>query len=452
MGVSIEGFRGQVITEGDHVYDAARAIWNAADDRRPALIARCASTADVCAAVRYAADRGLPLSVRAGGHNFACTGIVDGGIVVDLRDLRELAVDSRCATATLGAGLTWGDVDAALEREGLITTGGSFSSVGVSGFTLGSGLGWLGRQHGLAGDNVLGAQVVTAEGTVVSAGPDQNPDLYWAVRGGTGNFGVVTRWTMRLFPLSEPLAGTLVYPIDQAPAVLRRLQEAGATAPAAVSWSAALTTAPPDPRLPAELAGRPVLLVPLLFTGAPADGEAALASLLRIGRPAAGGVGPLSYRAFQGLAEDSAPYGMAWDVRAEWLTALDDAAIAHAVAMAQSTPSPLCQVVFRPLGGAIAAPEAPDTPFSFRHAGLLAEVLANAPAGTREPHRAWLSEGLAGLLHVSAGGPDVNHIGLDEEPARVANAFSPPARARLRAVKSAYDPGNTFRSVPYPLA
>ena len=451
MREEIKGFSGRLVTRDDADYEAARTIWNTAADRRPALIARCQTTADVCSVVRHANDRGLPLSVRAGGHNFACTALTDGGIVLDVRGLRRMDVDVARRTVTLGAGLTWGEVDARLQRDNLITTGGSVSKVGVSGFTLGSGLGWLGRQHGLAGDNVLGAEVVTADGTVLSAAPDEHPDLYWALRGGTGNFGVVTSWTMRLFPLSTPLAGTLVYSLDDTTSVLRELLDVTADLPDTVNWTAVMTTAPPDPALPGDVAGRPVLLVPVLFTGPPSGGEAALAPLRAIGRPLADGVGPMPFRAFQSSIDEAAPDGMAWDVRAEWLTQLDDAAVEHAVAMAAAAPSPLSEFLFRPLGGAIAAPGAPDTPFSFRHADLLVEIIANAPAGTAEPHRAWLEKGLAGLRRVSAGGPDVNHIGLGEDPARVTAAYSPAVRAQLKGVKAAYDPGNLFRSVQYPI-
>lgn len=447
----IKGFTGQLIMPGDRDYDPARQIWNTALDRRPAIIATCATVADVRAVVRHAADTGVALSVRAGGHNYACTALTDDGIALDLRGLRQLAVAADGRTATLGAGLTWGEVDTRLLRDGLITTGGSVSKVGVSGFTLGSGLGWLGRRYGLAGDNVVGAECVTADGTVLSVGPEQHPELFWALRGGTGNFAVVTSWTMRLFPMREPVAGPLVYPLDDAPSVLRELAGLTGSLPADVTWTAVMTTAPPGPALPGELAGRPVLLVPVLFTGPPAAAAAALAPLRRIGKPVADQIGPVPFGTFQGSVDEAAPDGMAWDVRSEWLTRLDDAAIEHSVAVAAAAPSPLSEFVFRPLGGAIAAPDAPGTPFSFRHADLLVEIIANAPRGTVRPHREWLTKGIAGLAHVSAGGPDVNHIGIDEDPARVAAAYSPSVRARLSSVKAACDPGNLFRSVPYPL-
>lgn len=447
----ITGFSGRIVTPDDPGYRTVRTIWNQAHDRRPAVIARCGSAGDVAAALRHARERGLPVAVRAGGHNFAGLASVQDGLIIDLRGLDGITVDPAARTARIGAGLTWGAVDPLLQRHGLVTTGGSVSGVGVAGFTLGSGLGWLGRAHGLAGDNLVAAEVVTAAGDVVTADADRHPELYWALRGGTGNFGVVTAFTMRLFPLTDPVAGTLVFPAGEAPAVLRRLQEAADGAPGTLNWAAVLTTAPPSPALPENVRNRPVLLVPVFCTGSDPVTRAALERVRRIGRPAAGTVGPVPFCAFQTATDDSAPGGMSWDVRSEWLSGLDETAIEHAVAMASASPSPLSEFLFRPLGGAIGGAQAPDTPFSYRDAAFLTEVIANAPAGTPAPHRDWLERSLAGLLRLSSGGPDVSHIGIGEDPARVARAFSPGARDRLAAVKRAYDPDRVLRSVPYPL-
>jgi len=449
---TIAGFSGRVITRHDRDYPAARTIWNQAHDRRPAVIAQCRGRGDVAAALRHARERGLPVAVRAGGHNFAGVASIQDGLVIDVRGLDGITVDPAARTARIGAGLTWGAVDRVLERHGLVTTGGSVSAVGVAGFTLGSGLGWLGRAHGLAGDNLIAAEVVTAAGDAVTADADHHPDLYWALRGGTGNFGVVTAFTMRLFPLAGPVAGTLIYPITEAPAVLRRLRDTIAGAPDAVNWAAVLTTAPQAPALPGDVRGRPVLLTPVFCAGSDPAARAALDRVRAIGRPVFGTVGPVPFRVFQTAADDSAPGGMSWDVRSEWLSALDDAAIDHAVAMASASPSPLSEFLFRPLGGAVGGASAPGTPFSYRDAAFLTEVIANAPAGTPAPHRDWLEASLAGLLHLSSGGPDVSHIGIAEDPARVARAFSPAVRDRLAAVKRACDPDKVFGSVPYPLS
>lgn len=451
---AIASFSGQIVTPDHPGYGTARTIWNQAHDRRPAVIARCRDAGDVAAALRHARERGLPVAVRAGGHNFAGAGSVQDGMVIDLRGLDGITVDPATRTARIGAGLTWGAVDPVLQRHGLVTTGGSVSTVGVAGFTLGTGLGWLGRAHGLAGDNLISAEVVTAAGEVITADADHHPDLYWALRGGTGNFGVVTAFTMRLFPLTDPVAGTLMYPAEEAPGVLRRLLDATAGAPDALNWAAVLTTAPPSGGLPASVRGRPVLLVPVFWAGAlPADAgaPAEVERLRAVGRPAFGTVRSMPFCLFQTSTDESAPGGMSWDVRSEWLGPLDGQAIDHAVAMACASPSPLSEFLFRPLGGAIRAASAPDTPFSYRDAAFLAEVIANAPAGTPAPHRDWLDKALAGLLHLSAGGPDVSHIGIGEDPARVARAFSAGVRDRLAAVKRRYDPDRVFASVPYPL-
>ncbi|MEU9019751.1 FAD-binding oxidoreductase [Actinomadura sp. NPDC048394] len=313
-------------------------MWNEAVQSRPALLARCAGTDDVALAIGHAHDNGLPLTVRAGGHNFAGRSLADGGVVIDVRDLTGIAVDPGRRVARLGAGLRWGRVDPVLQEHGLATTGGSVSKVGVAGFSLGTGLGWLGRLHGLAGDNLTGATVVTADGAVRDVGPHADPDLYWALRGAGTGLGVVTEFRMRLFPVVRPVTGVLIHRLEDAHNVLWQAVEATADAPSHLNWAAVLTCAPPVPALPDDVQGRPVFLVPVFSTSPDGDGAA---------------------------------------------------------------------------------------------------------------ERAWTEKGLAGLLHLSAGGPDINHLGLDEDPARARAAYSPATRARLAGIKKTYDPGNAFTSPPW---
>ncbi len=439
----IDGFRGRLITADDPEYHDLRRVWNHAVDRRPAVLARCADTADAGHAIRYARERGLPLTVRAGGHNFAGLSVADGGVVIDVRDLTGITVDARRRVARIQAGLRWGAVDRALQRHGLVTTGGSVSKVGVSGFTLGTGLGFLGRLHGLAGDNVLGATVVTADGTVIEVDSASHPDLYWALRGGGGGFGVVTEWRMRLHPLTTPVAGPLIYPIEKAVGVLHRVLEITADAPATFNWAAVLTTAPPDPALPDLLRGRPALLLPI-FTVTPDD--PVLAELRRATHPAVDLAAPVPFCTFQTSTDAAAPDGTCWDVRSEWLTTLDGAAIDDVAAMIQRAGSPLSELLLRPLGGAIARPGTEETPFSYRSASLLLEVIAHWDEGDGATERAWMTESWARLRRLSAGGPDVNHLGLDEPPERARAAYRPPALERLAAVRAAYDPDGVFPS------
>ncbi len=439
----INGFRGRLITAGDAEYDDLRRVWNRAVDRRPAVLARCADAADIAHAIRYARERDLPLTVRAGGHSFAGLSVADGGVVIDVRDLTGITVDPGRQVAALQGGLRWGAVDRTLQQHGLVTTGGSMSGVGVSGFTLGTGLGFLGRLHGLAGDNVVGATVVTADGTVVEAGPQSHPELYWALRGGGGGFGVVTEWRMRVHPLTTPVAGPLIYPIEKAAEVLHRVLEITAGAPATFNWAAVLTTAPPDPALPDALRGRPVLLLPV-FTVTP--DSPLLAELRRATRPAVDMAAPVPFCDFQTANDPAAPDGTCWDVRSEWLTALDDAAIDDMVALIQRAGSPLSELLVRPLGGAIARPGTADTPFSYRSAALLLEVIAHCGEGDGTAERAWMTDSWARLRRLSAGGPDINHLGLGEGPERARASYHPPVLDRLDSVRASYDPDGIFFS------
>ncbi|GAA4038530.1 FAD-binding oxidoreductase [Nonomuraea soli] len=431
--MDIEGFSGQVLQAADPGFDTARGIWNQAVDRRPLAIVKCRSAADVAAAVRHARKSGLPVAVRAGGHNFAGHALVDGGLVLDLRGLRSVRIEGSVLHA--GAGLRWGDVDAATAPHGLAASGGSVSSVGLAGFTLGTGLGWLGRPYGLAADNLLSAQLVTAEGEILEVGPEDHPDLFWAIRGGCGNFGVVTRFDFRLHPMDwQPQAGLLMYPVEQAAEVIAQIIDL--EVPDELSYATVLT-APP-------FAGRPVLLVTALHAGPPDVGEPVMARLRAIGEPVLDLIRPTPFPLFQRSTDEAAPDGLRWDVRSEWLNRPDDEAITAAVRAATEAPSPLSEVLLRPLGGAVAT--GPDTAFSFRHAGFLLEVIANWAAGDGSRERAWMRQTWSELSRVSAGGPDVNHLGLDEGPERLRAAYSPAAHDRLVRAKRHYDPDNLFRS------
>ncbi len=439
----IDGFRGSVVVPDDPAYDDARRIWNRAAGGRPALIARCADADDVSRAVRLARSRGLPMTVRAGGHSFAGWSMIEDSVVLDLRDLTAVTVEEDRRIAHLGAGLRWGAVDHALRESDLATAGGSVSTVGVSGFTLGTGLGFLSRSLGLAGDNVLGATVVTADGEIAQVGLNADPELFWALRGG-GGCGVVTQWQMQLHQVRMPVAGPLIYPIEQAAQVLRQVLQITHTAPADFSWAAILTTAPPDPALPASIRGKPALLLPVFSTSA--DADAVVAQLRRSTRPVLDLAGRTPLAAFHRSSDAAAPDGNCWDVRSEWLHELDETALQDAADLLGRASSPLSEVLLRPLGGAVAAPNAPDTPFSFRSAAFLVEVIAHWAEGDGAAERAWMVQTWSALRRLSAGGADVNHLGLGEGPDRACSAYHPDVLARLAAVRRAYDPDGVWLS------
>jgi 2-polyprenyl-6-methoxyphenol hydroxylase-like FAD-dependent oxidoreductase/FAD/FMN-containing dehydrogenase len=443
---TIGGHAGPVSTSGPE-FEAAIAVWNRARPRRPALVAHCSSTGDVVAALAYARGHGLPVAARSGGHSYTGASVVGDGVVLDLRAMDDVSYDAGEGLVRVGGGATWAAVDDVLGPAGVATAGGSVSKVGVAGFSLGTGFGWLGRTYGTAGDNLVEASVVLADGSVVRAAQDENPDLFWALRGGCGNFGIVTEFRFRTHPVGTVLAGPVVYRVQDAAVVLRALASGAADLDRRASWTAVLTTAPPVTGIPADMVGRAVLLLPLLWVGDPEEGAAYLAPLRRLAEPVADLVAVGPYSAFQRQTDDAAPDGMCWDVRSEWLDDLDGASIQAAVDSALTMTSPLSELLFRTAGGALAALPA-STPFSFGHARYLLEVIANwSPGEDPEPARAWMRKAYAGQVHTSSGGVCVNHIGFDEGPERVRAAYSTRTYTRLRGIKRRYDPENLFRSV-----
>jgi len=303
-------FRGQLISPGDDEYDAARQVWNGAIDRRPALIARPSGTRDVATAVRFAREQHLPVSVRGGGHSAAGHAVADGALTLDLSGMKSILIDPATRTAVAGPGLVWRELDAATQAYGLATTGGVDGTTGIAGLTLGGGLGWLDRLAGLACDNLLGAEVVTADGQVLEASTDDHSDLFWALRGGGGNFGVVTSLTYRLHPVTEVYGGLLGYTVDRATEVLQAYREIGADAPDRLALYAGLVTAPAAPFVPEHLRGQRVVgLIPVYF-GAAEEAARALAPLLAAAPPVLDLAKPMSYQEAQRLTDGLNPPGM----------------------------------------------------------------------------------------------------------------------------------------------
>jgi len=438
------GFAGELIWPGDDEYDTARAVWNAAIDRRPALIARAHSTADVLTVVRFARERGMEISIRGGGHSAAGHAVADGAPMLDLSAMKAIEVDPAARTAVAGPGLVWRELDAATQEFGLATTGGVVGSTGIAGLTLGGGIGYLDRLAGLTCDNLLAAELVTADGEVLQASADAHPDLFWALRGGGGNFGVVTAFTYRLHPVTEVYGGLLGYTTDRAAEVLRAFAEFGPGAPGRLALYAGLVTAPPAPFVPEHLRGQRVAgLIPVYFGPA---GEAArvLAPLRDLAPPVLDLTQPMSYQQAQQLTDGLNPPGMHHYYTAEWLHDLDGQAIEALVAAAASAPSRQSVIVIKRMGGATADVPADATPFWYRDAAYNLDVHAQwAPTSPPELHTAWAQATRQAARHASAGGGYVNFIGADQGPGRVRAAYGG-NYARLAQIKAAYDPDNFF--------
>ena len=428
--------RGDVILPGDAGYDSARTVWNGMIDRRPALIARCADTSDVVAAVRFARAYGLGVAIRGGGHNAAGLAVADGALVVDLTAMHDVAVDPAQRTATAGGGTTWGVFDAATQAYGLATTGGAISTTGIAGLTLGGGVGWLMRSYGLACDNLIAAEVVTADGEIVTTSEDEHPELLWGLRGGGGNFGVVTQLTFRLHPVGPMLGGLLVHPIERAPEVLRFYREFTASAPDTVTTFCGLMYTPD---------GMPIVGLIAGANGPLDESERALASLRQFGPPIADQIGPMPYTALQQMLDEGFPAGLQVYWRAHFLTGLGDDAIATLTAAYEQVTSPLSAVVLEHLGGAVARVERDASAFDHRDAAYNLAIIARWPAPEMaEAGIAW-TRGVHDGMAPHARGVYVNYLGVGETGDRVRAAYGEEKYARLVELKDRYDPTNVFR-------
>ncbi len=441
-------FRGSLLRPGEEGYDEARRVWNGAFDRRPALIARCAGTDDVQAAVRFARVHDLPVAVRGGGHSVLGYGVTDGGVMIDLSQLKAVSVDPGARTARAAGGLTWGEFDLATQRHGLATTGGSVSSTGIGGVTLGGGFGHLMRRYGLTVDNLRAADVVTADGERVRADATTEPELLWGLRGGGGNFGIVTAFEYDLHAVGPiVLGGPIFWPLEQAATVLRFLREFAPTAPDALGIAIVAMLAPPMPFLPAERYGTPVVGLLPVWCGDSAEGARVLAPLRGLGTPLGDLIRPVPYRAVQSLLDVSAAPGNASYWRSHRLPDLSDAAIDVITGLVASVTSPLSLLNGWVIGGA-AGRVAPDaTAVGPRDPGFELRMIANwrpgDPDGDR--HRAWVRGGWADLRPYSAG--QFASFLSDEGPAGVRAAYGD-RLGRLTALKNRYDPANVLALNP----
>ena len=432
---------GRVIVPGDAAYDEVRQLHDITFDRRPEVIVRVASAADVAEAVRFARAHALPLAVRSGGHSFAGYSMADGGVTIDLADLKAVHMDPEKRTARVQPGVTSGDLAPAANAFGLALTTGDAASVGLGGLTLGGGIGWMVRKYGLTIDHLLSAQVVTADGEIIRASAREHPDLFWALRGGGGNFGVVTEFEFRLDEVGDVLGGALVLPAT--PDVIRGWAAYAPTAPHGLTTIAAVTHAPPAPFIPEEDWGRLVFAVFVCFDGDQADGERALAPLRALAAPIADAIGPMPYPAIYELTEmASARHAAA--VRSAYLHALPDAMIEAAIDAVSRSESPLSMIQLRALGGAMAQVAPDATAFAHRDKEFLVAIAGiSMEAADADSLAAWV-EAAWDRIRPYGAGVYVNFLG-DEGEERVREAFTPAAYERLADVKRRYDPANVFR-------
>jgi len=431
------GLAGTLVLSDDAEFEAARRVWNGNVDRRPAAIVRCRSTSDVQRAVEFARKRNLLVSVRGGGHSAPGYGTNDGGMVIDLSSMKAIAVDPVSRSARAEGGVLWRDLDSATQAHGLATTGGTVSNTGIGGLTLGGGLGWLMGKHGLTIDNLISAEVVGADGQLRKASATEHADLFWALRGGGGNFGVVTAFEYHLHPVSQVLGGMVIYPLVQASEVLRFYRDFCPTLPDEAEAYAALLTSPD---------GVPVIALLLGYNGPVAEGEKVLAPARRIGKPLADLVAPMPYANRQSMLDaPNAEHGLHRYWRAAFTEQISDALIEELVAAAARFSSPLSAMIFFHMHGASTRVPVTGTAFSARRMQWDFDLIGQWTDGTQSAtHIAWVRDVWKQLEPHLKGSVYLNHVAADDLPAKVRASFGDNYQ-RLRELKTKFDPANFFR-------
>jgi FAD/FMN-containing dehydrogenase len=444
LGELAQALRGDLIRPGDPSYDEARSIWNGAHDKKPALIVRCSGVADVLRGVEFARSEGLPIALRGGGHSIPGFSTSDGGIVLDLSPMNGVRVDPDRRSIVAQAGCLWRDVDAEAQAFGLALTGGLVSTTGIAGFTLGGGIGWLVRRCGLTCDNLIGADIVTGDGQYLHASAEEHPDLFWALRGGGGNFGVVTSFEFRAHDVGPIVyAGIVFYRGEEAARVLRGFREAAAGAPDELSLAINLTTAPPLPFLPEEVHGKPIIAVLGVWSGRAEDGEAATRPFRQLAPVVADLFSQMPYVAMQTLLDPLYPRGMFNYFRSAFFADLDNATVDALTSSYSQAPNEVSELHIHHLGGAMGREPADATAFGTRDREYILNVVARTPG----------ADGFDGVVEWARSacarlGPEatsyVNFTGEASED-RVRASYPPSTYARLVAVKDRYDPTNLFR-------
>ncbi|MGR4869137.1 FAD-binding oxidoreductase [Variovorax sp. LARHSF232] len=436
--------RGRVVQAGDADYEASRQVYNAMIDRYPKLIVQVRDVADVMQCVNFAREQSLLLAVRGGGHNGGGLGTCDDGLVIDLSSLHGIRVDAQARTVRVEGGCTWADVDHATHAFGMATPSGIISSTGVGGLTLGGGIGHLTRRCGLTIDNLLEADVVLADGQLVTASPESNPDLYWALRGGGGNFGVVTSFLFRLHPVSTVVAGPTFWPLEAAGEVMRWYRDFMPQAPDELNGFFAFLTVPPADPFPPALHGRKVCGVVWCYTGDPEQADAVFKPVREFGTPLLHGVQPMPFPALQSAFDALYPKGHQWYWRADFVNELPDAAIAEHERFAAKLPTMQSTMHLYPIDGAAHRTGSADTPFAYRDAKWAEVIVGVSPdPQDRANITAWTKDYWDALHPYSAGGAYVNMM-MDEGEERIRASYRD-NYARLVQVKGQYDPDNLFR-------
>jgi FAD/FMN-containing dehydrogenase len=440
------GFGGSLLRGGEAGYDEARAIFNGMFDRRPALIARCSGVADVIAAIGFARSNDLPISVRGGGHGVPGYAVCEGGVMIDLKPMGGVMVDSAARTARAQGGATWGTFDRETQVFGLATTGGRITTTGVGGLTLGSGSGWLERKFGWTGDNLISAQLVTASGDVVRASEKDDPELFWGLRGGGGNFGAVTEFEFRLHPVGPiVMGGMLVYQRERAKEILRIYRDFIEQAPDEVGGGAALITAPPEEFVPEALRGQPAIGIVFIYVGPVEDGEEVARQLREATDPVIDMVQPMPYVALQQMLDAGNPRGVREYFKVDWVNEMPDDAIDMIVEHAEKLPAPFGQLILSPQRGAMSrsngdmALNTPDAPWAYFCLSMWMDPAED------DQNRDWARSFAKAMKPYEVGTPYPNFIAADEGSARLKASYGPEKYERLLALKRQWDPDNLFR-------
>jgi FAD/FMN-containing dehydrogenase len=440
----LERMRGPVLDRAHPGYDAARRVWNGLIDRHPAVIARCADTADVVVAVEVARRFRPVVSIRGGGHQVAGSAVCDDGLVIDVSSMRGVHVDPVARTARVQAGARWADVDRATQLFGLATPGGEVSQTGVAGYTLGGGMGSIMRAHGLACDNLRSLEIVTADGVIRTASASEHPDLFWAARGGGRGLGVVTSFEFDLHPIGPQVATAQVfYPYEQAREVLRGWRDLTPDIPETVAPEFVLWSIPPDPAIPAELHGQKVVVVAAVFAGDPADGSSVLAPLAQLGTPLMDASGTVPYLAAQSALDRAFPDGGRYFFKSHFLDRLDDDAIDTILACDARRPNPESLMVIRTLGGAIDRVGSEHSSYPHRGARYNLSIDASwSDPGFDDAALGWARRSWTALQQFSNGGVYVNFAGLEAEAERA--AVYGVSNQRLDDIRRSYDVDGVF--------
>jgi FAD/FMN-containing dehydrogenase len=440
-------FKGQVLTADDAGFEDARTIWNAMIDRRPGLIARCTGTADVVQAVRLARQHGLVSSVRGGGHNIAGLAVCDGGLMIDMSLLRGVWVDAARRIAQAQAGCTLGDVDRETQLHGLAAVLGFVSATGIAGLTVGGGFGYLTRNHGWTCDNLVSMEVVTAAAQVLRVSDDENAELFWALRGGGGNFGIVTSFEYRLHPVGpEILGGAIAWRGEDAKQVLDAYREFSAKAPRELTTVAVLRKAPPAPWLPKEVHGQPIIAIFACHSGKVEAGEALLAPLRKLGQPVADTVMRRPYVQMQSLLDATQPKGRRYYWKSHYLADIDGRMVALAAEHASRIRSPHSAILLFQIQGALNERPAGYSPAGNRDAAYVLNIAGSWDSAADDAvNVAWARECFEATRRCSTGGTYVNFLTEEEGRDRIEAAYSPADLQRLAALKRRYDAENLFR-------